>query len=239
MHKTVRETLNLLEDLYKELAGVREREIIVCPPFTSLYPAGEFLEGKNIKLGAQNVFWEEKGARTGEISPPMLRDVGCKFVIVGHSERRALGESDEDVNKKIKASLSFGIIPIICVGESLQQREAGQTREWVSRQVNLALMDLTPTDGEKIVIAYEPIWAIGTGKTDTPEEANLTVGMIRGLLLNQFGYEVSQKVRILYGGSVKPENIDGFMAQPEIDGALVGGASLESASFVRIVNYQA
>lgn len=238
MHKTVRESLNLISDLLGETGSIRDRDIVVCPPFTALYSAGQILSGKNIRLGAQDLFWEEKGAFTGEISPLMLRDVGCSYVIIGHSERRALGETDEAVNKKIKAAQAFGLLSIVCVGESLEVREAGQTLEWVRRQVNLALMDISSGDGERLVIAYEPIWAIGTGRNDTPEEANKTIGAIRGLLGDHFGEEAAQKVRVLYGGSVKPANIDAFMAQPEIDGALVGGASLEADSFSRIIRYQ-
>jgi len=239
MHKTVRESLQLISDLLGEAGGIRDRDIVVCPPFTALYPAGQVLSGKNIRLGAQDLYWEEKGAFTGEISPLMLRDVGCSYVIIGHSERRALGETDEAVNRKIKAALAFGLLPIVCVGESLEIREAGETLEWVRRQVNLALMDISSGDGVRLAIAYEPIWAIGTGRNDTPGEANKTIGSIRGLLGEHFGEETSQKVRILYGGSVKPANIDAFMAQPEIDGALVGGASLEADSFSRIIKYQA
>ncbi len=239
MHKTVRESLELISALLKDAGSIRDRDIVVCPPFTSLYPAGQALSGRNIRLGAQDLFWEEKGAFTGEISPLMLKDVGCSYVIIGHSERRAAGEMDEAVNRKIKAALAFGLVPIVCVGESLEVRESGKTLEWVRRQVNLALMDLSSGDGERLVVAYEPIWAIGTGKNDTPGEANRTIGSIRGLLGEHFGEEISQKVRVLYGGSVKPANIDSFMAQPEIDGALVGGASLEAESFLRIIRYQA
>lgn len=239
MYNTVRESVNLVEDLYAQVKHIRDREILVCPPFTALSFVDKALEDTNIKLGAQDLFWEEKGAFTGEVSPKMLTDAGCAYVIIGHSERRAyFGETDETVNKKIKAAFAYGLKPIVCVGESLELRERGKTQEFVKGQIENGLKNLHGEKIENLVIAYEPIWAIGTGKTDTPIEANKTTGMIRNTLAEMFANEVSSKIRILYGGSVKPENIDGFMAQSEIDGALVGGASLKADSFARIVKYE-
>lgn len=239
MNKTVKEALGFVEEFRVLVTDVKERDIVLCPPFTSIWAIKNLLSDGNIKLGAQNVFWEEKGAFTGEISPPMLKELGCQYVIVGHSERRCyFGETDEGVNKKVKMCLNYGINPIICVGETLKQREQGKTKQVVETQVRAALKEMTPTQIEKVVFAYEPIWAIGTGKTDTPEEANNTIGFIRQIIEDVSSYEVSQKVRIQYGGSIKPDNIDSFMAQTHIDGGLVGGASLNAESFARIVKYQ-
>ncbi|MBI2264470.1 MAG: triose-phosphate isomerase [Armatimonadetes bacterium] len=239
MHKTIKEAVNFILSLKRELPQNHDRDVVICPPFPALSEVSKVLDG-GIKLGAQNLHWEEKGAFTGEVSAEMLRDAGCQYVIIGHSERRKyFGESDEWVSKKVRAALNWGLRPILCVGETLEQRKAGQTREVVSRQVRAALEGLTPSQISQIVIAYEPVWAIGTGVTDTPSEANETCGMIRQMLEERAGYEGAQKVRIQYGGSVKPENIDGFMAQKEIDGALVGGASLDVAAFVRIVRFEA
>ena len=238
MHKTIREAVNLTEDLIKATVSAKDREVVVCPPFTALSSVAKALEGSHVKLGAQNMYFEQKGAFTGEVSPEMLKDAGCRYVIIGHSERRnVFGETDELINKKLKAALAWGLHPILCVGESLQQREAGETQSWVKSQVEIDLEGLTPSEIEKMVIAYEPIWAIGTGKTDTSKGANETIGMVRNLIAEKSQYEIAQKIRILYGGSVKPDNIDGFMAEPEIDGALVGGASLKAEDFARIVNY--
>ena len=239
MHMTRREAVNLVEDLVRNTSDVKDREVVVCPPFTALHAVSEVIEGTHVRMGAQNMYFEEKGAFTGDISPLMLKDVGCRYVILGHSERRnVFGETDELINRKLKSALNYGLIPILCVGESLQQREAGQTREWVRSQVEKDLEGLTPSEVEKLVIAYEPIWAIGTGKTDTPEGANETISMVRQLLADKASHQVAKKVRILYGGSVKPDNVDGFMATSDIDGALVGGASLKADSFTRIVKYE-
>ena len=239
MHKTVREAVNLVEELVKNTKGVKDRDVVVCPTFTALHAVSKVIEGTHVKMGAQNMFYEEKGAFTGEISPAMLKEVGCRYVILGHSERRNIfGETDELINKKLKAALEWGLNPILCVGESLQQRENGETQAWVKSQVQKDLEGLTPSEIEKLVIAYEPIWAIGTGKTDTFEGANETIGMVRSLLADAASHEIAEKVRILYGGSVKPANIDGFMDQKEIDGALVGGASLKADAFSRIVNFE-
>jgi triosephosphate isomerase (TIM) len=239
MYKTVRESVNLAEDLVKLTIGINDREVAICPPFTSLQAVGKAIDGSQVRLGAQNMHYQEKGAFTGEISPVMLKDLGCRYVILGHSERREkMGEQDQLINLKLKAALNYGLLPILCVGESLARREAGETKEWVKAQVEFDLEGLTPTEIEKLVIAYEPIWAIGTGKNDTPDSANDTIGMIRNLLAEKSSHDVAQKIRILYGGSVKAENIDSYMAMKEIDGALVGGASLEAASFTRIVKFE-
>ncbi|MFH1453426.1 MAG: triose-phosphate isomerase [Armatimonadota bacterium] len=239
MHNNVRESVNLVEDLYKQVSNVKDREILVCPVFTSLYPVSKALENTNIKMGAQDLFWEEKGAFTGEVSPGMIKDVGCAYVIIGHSERRAyFGETNETVNKKVKAAFSYGLNPIVCVGESLELREKGDTQKFVKGQIREGLKELIGVKIENLVIAYEPIWAIGTGKTDTPEGANDIIKMIRAELADIFTEEAASKIRILYGGSVKPDNIDAFMATSDIDGALVGGASLNADSFARIVKYQ-
>lgn len=239
MHKTTREAVNLVEDLAKATTGIKDREVVVCPTFTALHAVSKAIEGTHVRMGAQNMYFEEKGAFTGEISPLMLKDVGCRYVILGHSERRnVFGEADELINKKLKAAFQYGLLPILCVGESLKQRESGETKAWVKSQVEKDLEGLTSSEIEKMVIAYEPIWAIGTGKTDTTEGANETISMVRGLLADKSSHQVAEKVRILYGGSVKPHNIDGFMATSDIDGALVGGASLKADSFTRIVKYE-
>ncbi len=240
MHKTGREARVLVEDLLKAVGSPSGREMALCPPFPYLTQVGELLAGKSwAALGSQNLYWKDQGAFTGEVSPLMVKDTGCKYAIIGHSERRALfHETDADCQKKVAAAHAHGLIPILCVGETLEQREAGQTAEVVLGQLRGALAGASIDSGSKLVVAYEPVWAIGTGKTDTPGEANKTMALLRGDLAAQLGERVATQVRLLYGGSVKPNNIDGFMAQPDIDGALVGGASLEADSFARIVNFQ-
>lgn len=239
MHNTAKESVDLINGVVELTKGVFDRDIVICPPFTSLYEAKKALIGKTPKLGAQDMFWEEKGAYTGEISPIMLLDAGCEFVIIGHSERRGyFNETDEMVNKKLKSALAHGLKPIVCVGESLQIRENGRTQEFVAEQIRKGFDSLSGYKTENIIVAYEPIWAIGTGKNDTPNEPNATCKMIRGLLSGMLGSNIADNTRILYGGSVKPENIDGFMKENDIDGALVGGASLKADSFARIVKYQ-
>ncbi|HEY8392228.1 MAG TPA: triose-phosphate isomerase [Capillibacterium sp.] len=238
MYKTHLEAEDLVTALKgKKLpAGV---EVVLCPPFTALATVAKALAGTEIGLGAQDIFWEEEGAYTGEVSPGMLKALGCTYVIIGHSERRQyFGETDETVNKKVKAALRHGLKPIICVGESLAQREAGETDRFVAGQVEKALAGLNPEAIPQIVIAYEPIWAIGTGRSATGADANQVIGLIRRTIARAFSEELAQQVRIQYGGSVKPENIKEFMAQPEIDGALVGGASLKADSFYGIISYQ-
>ena len=230
MYKTRAESLEFLQGFMSCLTETpEEREIVLCVPFTNLSVLSKNLHGGRIRLGAQNVHWEESGAFTGEISGPMLTEVGVRYVIVGHSERRQyIGETDETVNLRLKAAQKCGLIPILCVGETKQQRDAGETEAHILSQL---AKNLVGVDQNNLVIAYEPIWAIGTGDTCETKEANRVIGLIRSKLKNP-------NVPIQYGGSVKPENIDDVMAQPEIDGVLVGGASLEAASFDRIVNYK-
>ena len=211
----------------------------MAPSFVALKPVADCLRKGAIAVAAQDCFWAEQGAYTGEVSPPMLRDAGCKYVIIGHSERRALfGETDEGVNKKAQALLAHGLTPIICVGESLTERDEGATFTKIEQQVRAALQGIDTAQVGQLVIAYEPIWAIGTGKTATPEQAQEVHAFIRKLVAGIAGPEAADACRIQYGGSVKPDNIDALMAQPDIDGALVGGASLEVESFVRIVKFQ-
>lgn len=239
MHKTVEEAIDFVTLLQKELGVWEETEVVVAPSFVALVAVAERLKGGTIALAAQDVFWEEKGAYTGEVSPLMLRDVGCHYVIIGHSERRTyFGETDETVNKKVKAVLDHGLNPIVCVGESLEERERGDTLRVVERQVKDGLKGVDAGAAQQIVMAYEPIWAIGTGKTASPGQAQEVHSLIRGLLGDIFSAPLAEVIRIQYGGSVKPDNIDELMAQPDIDGALVGGASLEVGSFARIVRFE-
>jgi triosephosphate isomerase len=222
--------------MVEDLEALDSVETVLCPPFMALYPLQvELLEETNIKLGAQDIYWEDQGAYTGEISPLMLREV-CDYVIIGHSERRTIfGETDAQVNLKVKATLRHDMIPIIAVGENLEQYEAGQAHEVVERQVTAALQDIPIEDIATLVIAYEPIWAIGTGKAANGAYANEIGGLIRSVITKLYTGPVAQKVRIQYGGSVNAKNIAEFMSQPEIDGALVGGASLKADDFVQIV----
>lgn len=230
MFKTQAESLEFLQGFIRSLDQMpEEREVILCAPFTALPSLSKNLHGSIVYLGAQNVHWEENGAYTGEIAAPMLTEIGVRYVIIGHSERRQyFGETDETVNLRLKAAQRFGLKPILCVGETKQQRDTGETEAVISSQLEKDLVDV---DQENLVIAYEPIWAIGTGDTCEVNEANRVIGLIRSQLSNP-------NVSIQYGGSVKPNNIDEIMAQPEIDGVLVGGASLEPESFARIVNYE-
>ena len=228
----------LVQGLMETCAQVEGREMAICPPFHLLADIEKLVEGRpQVYLGAQDMYWQDSGAFTGEISAPMLLDVGCRVVIIGHSERRAMfGETDETCAKKVAAAVKHQLIPILCVGESLEEREQGLTEKVVTSQLHGALDGLEISDGRQLIIAYEPIWAIGTGKTDTPQAANETMQTLRQTLAQIFNEEIAQGVRLLYGGSVKPENIAGFMATSDIDGALVGGASLKP-SFAQIVNY--
>jgi len=236
MNKTLGEAAELLEALKPELMGIETVDLVVCTPYIDLPLANEILDGSNIKVGAQNLHWEASGAYTGEVSAPMLKDL-CEYVIIGHSERRAMfGETDETVNKKVVAALGSGLLPIVCVGETLEENEAGQTEAVVDRMVREGLKGLTAEEAAKIVIAYEPVWAIGTGKTATPEQANdVHKNVVRPILREMFGAEVGNEMRILYGGSVKPGNAAELFGQSDIDGGLIGGASLKSADFVGIV----
>jgi triosephosphate isomerase len=210
-------------------------DLLVCPPSVYLMPVGEALAGTPVALGAQNMYHEAKGAYTGEISAKMLLDVGCRYVVLGHSERRhILGESDADVNKKTLAALAAGLVPIVCVGELLAEREAGKTGEVIRRQFDGSLAGVTAGQIEKVVIAYEPVWAIGTGKVATPDQAQEVHADLRSLLAGQYNGKVAGNVRILYGGSVKPDNAAELLSQPDIDGALIGGASLKVDDFLGI-----
>ncbi len=239
LHKTVSEALELVKDVQKNVADVQDVEIVVAPVFTALYPVAAELKGSNIAVSSQDVYWEEQGPFTGEVVPGMLKDVGCTHAIIGHSERRQyFGETEETVNKKVKAALAAGLTPIMCVGETLEQRESGDTMNVVAAQVRGGLEGLSNDDVAKIVIAYEPVWAIGTGKTATPDQAQDVHKSIRDLVAEIASADVADGIRILYGGSVKPENVDELMGQPDLDGALVGGAALKSDSFTRLVKFE-
>ncbi len=238
---TIAETRRLMSEL-RAAIGDRERavEIVVAPPFPSLAAARDALAGSSIELAAQNVHWEDHGAFTGEVSVPMLREVGCRSVIVGHSERRQMfGETDEDVSRRARAAVSGGLRPIVCVGETLAERTRNLTLDVVGRQVRSALLEMRAPDIQTLCMAYEPVWAIGTGRTATPDQAEEVHANIRAIVAELAGPETAERVRILYGGSVKPDNIDPLMAQANVDGALVGGASLDAKSFARIVDFRA
>ena len=236
MNKTIYEALELVNGLNRELIDIAVVDIVVCPPYTALSAVNELLIDSNIKLGAQDIYWQEQGAFTGEVSPKMLKDAGCSYVIVGHSERRKyFAETNETVNNKTKAAISAGLLPIVCVGERLEEREKGKTFDVVRGHVEGSLLNLTKQDMEKVIIAYEPVWAIGTGKNATPQQAEEVHKFIRGLLARIFGAEAAEDTRIQYGGSVTPDNIKELMAEADVDGALVGGASLKADSFSQIV----
>ena len=240
MHKTVAEAVALSRALREGLEKEPTRhEVVVMPPFTALQAAGEALKGSPIAMGAQNMHWEREGAFTGEISPVMLKDLGCTHVILGHSERRHIfGESDDTVARKTRAAVDNGLTPILCVGETLPERESNRTLEVVERQLERALRSLTPDEASRTVVAYEPVWAIGTGRTATAAQAQEVHAFIRKRVTATHGEPAAAALRILYGGSVKPDNIDGLMAQPDVDGALVGGASLKADPFLRIVHHK-
>jgi triosephosphate isomerase len=238
MYKTIKEAIELANGLKRGLFKLdfAKVDVVLCPAFTALSEVAEILNESEIGLGAQDIYWQEEGAFTGEVSPAMLKDAGCQYVIIGHSERRQFfGETNETVNKKIKAALKAGLTPIVCVGENLKERESNNTFKVIEDHVKNSLVDISNEDMLKIVVAYEPVWAIGTGKTATPEQAQEVHAYIRGLLKSIYGLEVSSSVRIQYGGSVKPENITELMNKPDVDGALVGGASLKVESFSAIV----
>ncbi len=240
MHKTIAEAMTMVKTLRPLVADIVGVDIAVCPPFTALQAVSQALAESNIGVGAQNMFWEDHGAYTGEISPLMLKEL-VTYVIIGHSERRKyFGETDETVNRKVKAALQHGLLPIICVGEVLEEREAGKTAEVVRRQVLGAYRGIPLEQARLTTIAYEPVWAIGTGKAATPEDANRVIGeVIRGTLASLYDEGTAQMIRVQYGGSVKPANIASFMEQPEVDGALVGGASLKADTFADIVRITA
>jgi triosephosphate isomerase len=238
MNKTNTETEIFFEEIKKILKENIDNEvnIVICPPFTSLQTAVQYSQDTNIKIGSQNVYWEKSGAYTGEVSISMLKDIGVEYCIIGHSERRALFcETDETVNKKIKAVLSNNLIPIVCVGETLEQREKGKTYDVCGNQVEKALYDIQNEELEKIIIAYEPIWAIGTGKTASAEDAEKVILYIREKIADLYSENTASRICIQYGGSVKPENTAELMKMPNIDGALVGGASLKPQSFAEII----
>jgi len=237
MYKTQVEARALVSALAPLVAQAQHCDIVVAPPFTAIAAAVEAARGTSIAVSGQDLFWEKEGAFTGEISAAMLVEAGCRYVIIGHSERRQFfGETDENVHKKTKAALAAGLIPIVCVGESLQERESSATEAVLERQFRGGLAGLTPAEFSRILIAYEPVWAIGTGRVATPEQAAAAHRFLRQLVASNFSAELASALRILYGGSVKPDNVEGLMAQEELDGALVGGASLDAKPFAAIVN---
>jgi len=238
LHKTIAESLELATAIKNAVGPLRDVEVAIAPVFTALHPVAKRLEGSAVSLAAQDCFWEDQGAWTGEVSCKLLKDVGCKYVIIAHSERRQhFGELDASANLKVRAALRTGVDPILCVGETLAERDAGEAFHVVARQLAGGLAGLSPKDGERLVIAYEPVWAIGTGRTATPQQAQEMHEFIRGKLAEHFG-DVAQQIRIQYGGSVKPDNAALLMEQPDIDGALVGGASLKADDFLKIVKYR-
>jgi triosephosphate isomerase len=239
MYKTGPEAVAEARKLVAAVGGLTDRQAMIAPTFTALSPVHEVLKGTSISLGAQDLYWEKEGAFTGEISAPMIVSTGCSHVIIGHSERRQyFGETDETVNKKTGAALATGLIPVVCVGESVAERDADQTFSVLDKQITKGLNSYLPENLATLVIAYEPIWAIGTGKTATPEIAQETHRFIRETMEKNFGDPLAASIRILYGGSVKPDNVDSLMEKPDIDGALVGGASLDAETFSKIIHFK-
>jgi triosephosphate isomerase len=239
LHKTIAETRELALALKSDLAELSDIDIVIAPPFTALSDAAAALADSGIAVAAQNCYPVASGAFTGEVSPPLLREAGCRYVLVGHSERRQIfGESDEFINAKVGAVLAEGLQPILCIGETLAEREAGQMYEVLTRQLKQGLSGIETAAMAQVIIAYEPVWAIGTGVTASNEQAAEAHAFIRGLLQGLYDEEMAKATRILYGGSVKPDNVDGLMAQEDIDGTLVGGASLKAADFIRIARFQ-
>lgn len=238
LHKTIPEAIQLANELKRKLYDFDRGDLLICPPFTALSAVADVLQGSNIYLGAQDLFWEDSGAFTGEVSGPLLRDAGCSFVIVGHSERRQyFGDNDEVVNKKLQAAINSGLTPILCVGEPLEKREQKVTKEYLRKRLRANLRGLGGEMVMKIVFAYEPIWAIGTGRTATPQMAGETQRFIRQLFEEHYDSTVAGGMRIIYGGSVKPENAPALMAEEDVDGFLIGGASLQADSFIKIAQY--
>ena len=235
LNKTAAEAKQLVGEMLAGLEAVKNVENLICPSYLAIPAVAELLAGSDVALGAQNIYWEEGGAFTGEVAPGMIKEF-CQYVIIGHSERRAyFGETDETVNKRTQAALSVGLVPVVCVGETLEENEAGQTSAVVGRQMRDGLAGLPIESASQLVIAYEPVWAIGTGKAATPDDASRVIGqVIRPALIELFGEEIAQGVRVLYGGSVKPGNAADFFNLEEVDGALVGGASLKAADFIAI-----
>jgi len=239
LHKTVAEAQQFVEVLKAGTEALEGVEVVVAAPFTALYAMSKSLQGTSIHLAAQNVFWETHGAYTGEISAPMLVDVGCSHVIIGHSERRQyFGETDDTVQRKLQAALAAGLQSVVCIGETLEQRQAGETLRIIETQIRSGLAGCDADQASRLVLAYEPIWAIGTGVTATPAEAQDVHRQIRQLLAEMWGEVAAQRIRVQYGGSVRPDNVAALMAEADIDGALVGGASLEADSFIRILMYR-
>ena len=240
MNKTIGEAVVLAQGISNQYdeRWPEKCDVVVCPPFVDLKPAKTVFEFDRVEIGvgAQNVHWEEAGAYTGEVSIPMLKEIGCEWCIVGHSERRGyFGETNEDVNRKVKALVAAGMKPIVCVGESLAVRDEGTTLDFVCAQVRAAFAGIEPSQAKNCVVAYEPIWAIGTGRTATPEQAQEVCAAVRGALAELFGSEVAEEMRVLYGGSMNPGNVELLVAQPDIDGGLIGGAALEVSSFVQLI----
>lgn len=236
LQKTIREAVESVTLLKRHLSDVTAADIVVCPVFTAISSVADVLESSVIAVGAQDVFWEEKGAFTGEVGPSMLKEAGAQYVVIGHSERRQFfHETHETVNKKTKASLAAGLFPIVCIGELLSEREAGKTFQVLEEQIKGAFAGFTAGQMKSVVLAYEPVWAIGTGKVATPAQAQEAHAFIRGQIRSLFGAEIAGSIRIQYGGSVKPDNIAQLMQEADIDGALVGGASLDPASFSELV----
>jgi triosephosphate isomerase len=239
MYKTPAEAAETARQLVERVTGVADVDIMIAPTFAALEPVFRVIQNSPVALGAQNLFWQNEGAYTGEISAPMLKSVGCEYGIIGHSERRQyFGETDETVNKKIQAAIQVGLKPVFCVGETEKEREDEQTLSVLDKQVKKGLEGLVLGQLDTLIIAYEPVWAIGTGKTATDDQAQDVHQFIRSLIQENFGNALSDSIRILYGGSVKPDNIAGLMSMPDIDGALVGGASLDAESFSKIVKYK-
>lgn len=239
MNKSIKEAASFVEDFKKLVKNAKNVDVVICPPFTLLFKLNQSLKNSGIKLGAQNMHFEEKGAYTGEISPLMLKDAGCEYVILGHSERRQyFNEMDDLINKKVKSALKNKLKPILCIGETLQQRESNKTMGVIKTQLENCLNNVNEDEMESVVVAYEPIWAIGTGKNATPEQAEEAHEFIRSLLLKLYNKKISDNVRIIYGGSVNPDNIKDLMKMKNINGALVGGASLDAKKFAQICNFR-
>jgi triosephosphate isomerase len=238
MNKTVAEAVALASEIKEKVAGVENVKIIVCPVFTAVKSVADVLKGTNVKVGAQDMYWETSGAYTGEVSGEMLLEAGAEYVIIGHSERRQyFGETNETVNKKLKKALSIGLKPIVCIGETLADREAGNTEAVVEKQVREGFVGLTAEEMKGTIIAYEPVWAIGTGKTATAEQAEAVHAFVRNLVSQIWDKETADAVVIQYGGSMKPENVASLLAQPDIDGGLIGGAALKADSFEKLVKF--
>ena len=236
MNKTTLESIALVKELKDFVRDTKGVDIIICPPFTSLWVIREIINETNIHLGAQNLYKEEKGAFTGEISPLMLKDLGCEYVILGHSERRKyFKETSDEIAEKTKIAFKYNLIPIVCVGENLEERESGQYKKIIEKEIKALFCEIDSVFAAKLIIAYEPIWAIGTGKSSSPEDADSIIKFIRQLFLSQYGSKVADQIRILYGGSVNAKNISEFMDKSDVDGALVGGASLYALNFSQII----